>query len=142
ILARVEVEITCTDSFAKAVCLAASTIAERASDFFFHAGLPTVMGEASFFLGTPVSRKLALHCVMMTSLMKRASGRGQRHPVITMPLWGTMFILPMWIRRLHFIGIHAFIIVARLSIWQESTCSGIFPGIMIQRIFRRMRYII
>ncbi|MDY6269329.1 MAG: hypothetical protein SPL39_10310, partial [Selenomonadaceae bacterium] len=39
--------ITCTDSFAKAVCLAASTIAERASDFFFHAGLPTVMGEAS-----------------------------------------------------------------------------------------------
>ncbi|MBR3390345.1 MAG: hypothetical protein IKG83_07535, partial [Prevotella sp.] len=47
ILARVEVEITCTDSFAKAVCLAASTIAERASDFFFHAGLPTVMGEAS-----------------------------------------------------------------------------------------------
>ncbi|WP_294146421.1 hypothetical protein, partial [uncultured Selenomonas sp.] len=33
--------------FAKAVCLAASTIAERASDFFFHAGLPTVMGEAS-----------------------------------------------------------------------------------------------
>ncbi|WP_294152412.1 hypothetical protein, partial [uncultured Selenomonas sp.] len=34
---------------AKAVCLAASTIAERASDFFFHAGLPTVMGEASKF---------------------------------------------------------------------------------------------
>ncbi|MCI6160642.1 MAG: hypothetical protein MR681_04805, partial [Prevotella sp.] len=26
ILARVEVEITCTDSFAKAVCLAASTL--------------------------------------------------------------------------------------------------------------------
>lgn len=46
ILAKVEAEITCTDSFAMAVCLVTSTIAECASGFFY-AVLPTVMGEAS-----------------------------------------------------------------------------------------------
>ena len=50
ILARVEAEITCTDSFAKAVCLAASTIAERASDFFFSCWLTHSYGRSLDFM--------------------------------------------------------------------------------------------
>ncbi|WP_294148025.1 hypothetical protein, partial [uncultured Selenomonas sp.] len=81
--------------FAKAVCLAASTIAERASDFFFHAGLPTVMGEASIFkwymMRFPHSSRekvLPLFPTMSCNMGKAVSVNiSARHMYIITALW-------------------------------------------------------